>query len=236
MVEIVGTLRYLKEKIMNSEWIGEEYWVDPMNVKFDNIISTFNERHTPAEYEATMINIRDNGQSEPIQINSDNELCEDGVHRVKIAKELIRKVLCRKIDGSLPVAKRLAMANRNSTSGRSYNNAQKAVKALRYAILSGITTDLASKMFNVQRKITSAAATIKGLGLDSVLDEVMKTGGYKIDGIGRPIQDLKRIASHLKAENSREENRDEDKSNEPHIDYNELINTDSGRRWFWMKR
>ena len=212
-------------------WIGEPYMDDPETIRFDTEISTFNPPHSEAQYLATKMSIEKNGQNDWIHINSKTGLCEDGIHRVKIAIELGRQVLCRKINNDLPLETRLSIANKNIMAGRDFNPAQRAVQALRYSKKTKSKLNAAAEMFKVDRRLVGYAATISGLGRDDILDTLLKTGEYS-DGTSKPSSSIKKIARELKAA---AEQTIEDNSNKPDIDYEDYIYTEKGKAWFWKQ-
>ena len=212
----------------SSPWIGESYYLDPNNIVFDTEISTFNHRHSDKEYEATRTSIEGIGQERPIQINGRTDLCEDGVHRVRVAIELGIKILCRKINPELSFEERLLFANQNTTSGRDYTTSQKAIQALKLSEKTNIKANKAAIIFKVDSRQVSYAATIKGLGRSEMLDSIM--AGEPVFVNGKPTTSLRKIASVIKAE---EEDVIENTDERIEINYNDYIKTEAGKIKFW---
>lgn len=217
--------------MMNKE--RNIYVVSPSSVRFDQEMVEFNRVPDGTEYEATKLSISLVGQQDPIAINDQSGLCEDGRTRCRACTELGIEVKCVEIDGSIPKVERLAMYNINAMSGRDLTPAQKAIQAHKYAKLTNDSIDLCAKRFKSTTRNVSDANTIAGLGRTDILDAITAKGEWTRPTGGKPVKSLRTIASELRAE---QEVLKETIDNQVKIDYSELINTQRGKTQYWQLR
>lgn len=184
----------MKNKVI---FIGEQYYVNPTTIKFSSMANS-NKIQEESEYIGTKESILKTGQIKPIYINSSTGLCDDGRLRCRICTELGIDVKCVKINGSLDSLTSFLVCNENTTSGRGYSTAQRAIEALRRSKEYNIPFVQASKMMIVNPREVSYAATLSGFGYDSSLDEIMNTGSSKIDGMDRPTKSLETLCRYAK--------------------------------------
>lgn len=217
---------------MNDELItSTEYFMDPKLIAFDKQMIDFNRGYDIGEYESTKLSIMSIGQHNPIHINDQSLLCENGRQRVKICTELGIMVRCVKVNGLAPKAKRMDLYNMDQMSGRSLTVSQKAVQAHKYATALGISLDLSAKKHNVTVRAVYAVNSIAGLGRHDIIKDVAENG-YWINSNGTKMKDIKRIASELKSEMQELEIAREEST----IDYEGMINTEKGKSEFWKLR
>jgi len=216
----------------DSLYIGERYKVDPASIRFSQEMVEFNRVHSAEEYEATKLSIGSSiGQLNPICVNSETGLVEDGRHRVKICKELGIDVECVQINGKLPKKTRLEVYNIDAMSGRDLNTAQRAVQAHKFSLATDESLDVCAARFKTNKRAVNSANSIAGLGRSDVLDAIMIDGCWKKPD-GRCSKDLRVIVSILKAES-------EDITENvkvPEIHYEDYIDTPTGVVEFWKAR
>jgi hypothetical protein len=210
-------------------FIGEAYKVDPNTIKFDNDISTFNTKHNDREYEATKRSIEAIGQTNPILINSQTNLCEDGKHRVAICIELGIFVLCIKINGNLSVQERLLLANQNTTSGRDFTIQQKAIHAFKYSKKTGVKLYSSAKIFKVDKLQVGFIATIYACGRHDILEDLLLDKSISLGD--KFTKNLRTISSYVKKE--LEAKNLIELTDQLVTDYSKLIDTEAGKILYW---
>lgn len=208
---------------MSKYYIGDEYSIKPSSVRFDEAWINYNRRYNSAEYDAVKASIEKIGQSDAIMINSETGLCEDGYTRVQVCTELGIDIRCQLIDGSLDLAIRREVYMRNET-GRDYTVAQKAILAYQYMMLTKCKQSDAVKKHKITARELSAVVSIAGLKRQDVLDAIMKYKEW--DG----SQSLRTIANKLKKE---EEVVEIEYADTPKIEYEDMINTETGKAEYW---
>lgn len=211
--------------------VSAEYFMDPKLVVFDKQMIDFNREYDIGEYESTKLSIMSIGQHNPIHINDQSLLCENGRHRVKICTELGILVRCVKVNGHAQKAKRMDLYNMDQMSGRSLTVSQKAVQAHKYATAVGAQLDLSAKKHNVAVRAVYAVNSIAGLGRQDIIKDIADNG-YWVNSNGTKMKDVRRIASELKSEMQELEISREESS----IDYEGMINTEKGKSEFWKLR
>lgn len=212
--------------------MSEVYTKHPDDIVFDDKYSKFNPLHTPEQLEATRVHIAEVGQQDPILIL--NGQCIDGRHRTKIAKELGKMVLCKDVEPGLSEEKLVLLCNTNTTGGRDFDSAQKAIQALKFTTGFKVTVKAAAVHFQVNRKLVSYAATIKGFGRDDILDKLMenKTNRIQLENMERPSRSLELIAKFVKAES---ENKSIVVDDTERISWkaDAYIKTEAGKAWYY---
>lgn len=208
---------------VSSYYIGKPYTVKPSSIRFDQTWIEYNRKYNAIEYASIKDSIKTRGQIEPIAINSETGLCEDGRTRAQICTELGIDVLCVQINGALDVAARRDIYMRNDT-GREYNTAQKAVKAYQYMLLTNCKTIVAAKKHKVTDRDVNYAVTIAGLKRQDILDAIIN------DGVWEGSKSMRTIASKLKKE---EEVVEIEYADTPKIEYEDMINTETGKAEYW---
>jgi len=212
--------------------VGEKYTIKPSSVRFDQEMVEFNRVHTDEEYQATKLSISGPlGQTNPIIINSETGLCEDGRHRVKACTELAIDVVCVQIDGSVYKETRLEYYNLDAMSGRDLSPAQRAVQAHKFAKLTGVKLDLVAKKFKTNTRQVNDANAIAGLGREDVLTSIVNTGEWTMPS-GKISKSLRTIAAQLKSEAEHVV----EEAIEPTVNYEDLIRTEKGKAEFWRMR
>lgn len=211
------------------------YWIDPEDVKFDSKMSQFNTPKSASEYQSLKYQITNGVQEDPILIRGG--LCGDGVHRTRIAKELGRKVLAEDVDPNRTDKEYIIKCNKNTFGSRNLSTTQKAIKAYMLTLNFGYTDAEAIRNVglpigtkNVGHARTIAASPIgKELDILGVLDQdkVVTINGKTT----KSIDVARRLVKLYEEESLRKEA--EAKIKETQIDYNELVNTESGKDVFW---
>ncbi len=211
------------------------YWIDPEDVKFDSKMSQFNTAKSASEYQSLKYQITNGVQEDPILIRGG--LCGDGVHRTRIAKELGRKVLAEDVDPNMTDKEYIIKCNKNTFGSRNLSTTQKAIKAYMLTLNFGYTDAEAIRNVglpigtkNVGHARTIAASPIgKELDILGVLDQ---DKAVTINGkTTKSIDVARRLVKLYEEESLRKEA--EAKIKETQIDYNELVNTESGKDVFW---
>lgn len=212
--------------------VSNVYSVDPTTIVFDDKYVVFNPLHNELEYEATVESIKRLGQTDPILML--NGKCIDGRHRTKAAKELGIMVQCVDIDSSLSTKDIVLLCNRNVTSGRDYDSAQKAIQALRLVNEYGFPINKAATHMKINRKLVTYAATIKGYGREDLLVELMKDNKSKVQlrNMERASRSLELIAKHVKAEEE-EDTVVVDDSERVQWKPDAMIKTEAGKAWYY---
>ena len=210
------------------------YYLDPDTVKFDDKYVVFNPMHNELEYEATKLNIEKLGQLEPILML--NDVCVDGRHRTRIAKELNVQVLCTDLDDTMTEQEIIMMCNRNVMSGRDYDAAQKAIQALKLTDTYNMSAVTAAQLMKVPRKLVSYAATIKGYGRQDILDVLMrdKQNRIQLNNMERPSRSLELLAKFVKTEEEKATTV-VDNSERIQWDAEAYIKTEAGKAWYYER-
>ena len=208
------------------------YTLDPAEVKFDDKYVVFNPTHNELEYAATRQSIEKLGQLDPILML--DGMCVDGRHRVRSCKDLGIQVRAVDIDVATPEATILMLCNKNVMSGRDYDNAQKAIQALKLVNEYAIATVDAAKMMKIDRRLVSYAATIKGYGKDEILEKLLtsKTNKVQLQNMCAPSRSLELIAKYVKSE-AEEKTLVVNDSERIHWKPDALIKTEHGKAWYY---
>ena len=212
--------------------ISDVYTLDPKEVRFDDKYVVFNPTHNELEYAATRQSIEKLGQLDPILLLDGK--CVDGRHRVRACKDLAIPVRAVDIDVTTPESSILMLCNKNVMSGRDYDNAQKAIQALKLVNEYGIATLDAAKMMKIDRRLVSYAATIKGYGKNDLLEKLLssKTDKVQLANMPSPSRSLELIAKYVKAE-SEEKTLVVNDSERIQWKADALIKTEYGKAWYY---
>lgn len=208
---------------MSKYYVGDTYSIKPSSVRFDESWIGYNRRYNTTEYEAVKASIEKIGQSEPILINSETGLCEDGYTRTQICTELGLEVKCQQVDGTLDTAIRRELYMRNET-GRDYSLPQKAILAYQYMMLTKCKQFEAAKKHKITVRELTSVVSIAGLKRQDVLDSIMKHGEWE------GSKSLRAIVNKLKKE---EEVVEIEQSETAKIEYEDMINTETGKSAYW---
>lgn len=202
------------------------------SIIFDDKYVIFNPIHGDLEYRATLASIRELGQTDPILLLDGK--CIDGRHRTKVAKELGIDVLCEDIPSDMGEKEIILLCNKNVTSGRDYDSAQKAIQALKLVNEFGYKAKDAALFFKVDKRLVSYAATIKGYAQEALLSSMMQSKGHKIqlDTMERPSRSLELIAKHVKAM-SEDSNIVIDDTERIMWKPDAVIKTEVGKAWYY---
>lgn len=215
-----------------EKYTSKIYTKDPYDVKFSEKYVTFNPEHTELEYEATKASILLLGQEDPILMLKD--LCIDGRHRVKIAKELGGMVRCIDVNPMLTDTELVMLCNKNTTGGRDFTSAQKAIQALKLVNEYSWKMITASIALKVDRKLVSYASTIKGLGRDDILKALMEDKAVKLEGMKYASKSLEMLCKFAKI--AAEKEVIEDNSERPMFNPDGVIKTEAGKAWFYERK
>lgn len=216
-----------------DNFIGTEYYKDPSTIKFLDKYITFNPLHTPLEDAATKASILAIGQKDPIYIL--NGLCIDGRHRVKIALELGTHVKCIDVNPELNEQALIKLCNVNTTSGRDFTTAQKAIQALKLVTEFKFKVGDAAEAMKVPRKFVSYASTIRGYGRQDVLDALLADKEVLLEGMKYPSKSLELLCKYVKIDAEKEKVIED---NSERFDFNPeaYIKTESGKAWFYERK
>lgn len=218
---------------MIQQFIGQEYSLDPDDIKFNDRFVGKNKAHTGQQYETTKYMIQQYGQTHPIFIL--NGECIDGRHRTKIAKELGRGVKCIDVNPDLPDEELVVLCNINTMSGRDYNASQRAIFALyNFVVDLKLKAVTAAKMSKVDKRLISYASTIRGLGRDDILETLLEGKKVKLSNMTKASGSLEVLCKFCKAES--EEGVVEDTSKRVHYNPDSLIETEKGKAWYAAKK
>jgi len=209
-----------------------EYTLNPDTIVFDDKYVVFNPVHNELQYTATRDSIDKLGQLEPVLML--NGQCVDGRHRVRVASELGIMVRCEDIDSSTSEEDIIIRCNTNVMSGRDYDNAQKAIQALRLVNEYNMLVVTASKFMKVDRRLVSYASTIRGLGRQDLLDILMAGNKVQLGNMVRPSKSLEVICKHVKAE-TEETTIEIDDSERVVYNPDAAIRAEKGKSWFYEK-
>lgn len=210
--------------------MSKVYTKEPGTIRFDDSYVEFNPLHNKAQYEATKMSISKLGQQEPILML--DGLCIDGRHRVRIAEELGIMVRCTDIPSGTPKEDIIAKCNINVMSGRDYDNAQKAIQALKLVNEYNMSAVQAAKSMKVDRRLVSFASTIKGLGREDILAALLKGNKVHLPGMIRPSKSLEVLCKYVKTE-SEADTIEVDDSERVRFDPDAKIKTEQGKAWFY---
>lgn len=208
------------------------YTLDPSTIKFDDKYVVFNPLQSEEEYEATLASMQRLGQREPILMLDGR--CVDGRHRTKAAIELGIPVLCTDVAPGTSEEDLILLCNTNVTSGRDYDNSQKAIQALNLTRDYKIMAKDAATMFKIDKRMVSYAATIRGYNREDILTALVsdKKAKVQVAGMERPSRSLEVIAKFVKAE-SEEHLVVIDDSERVQWKPDALIKTESGKAWYY---
>lgn len=212
------------------------YEMNPEDIKFDPKFTNFNSPKNKEEYDGLKAMIFADKQYEPILVR--NGLCGDGTHRVKIAKELNRKVLCKDVDKDMSDHDYILACNRNTIGARNLSSAQKAIRGYKLVKEFGYTDAEAYKYLGITDKRTIGyVRTIVDSSYNSennILDKLDKGESVYISGKWtKSIDTAKRLIKMIEEDDMRV--KVEGNIVEPTIDYNEMIDTETGTELFWSK-
>jgi hypothetical protein len=211
-------------------FISEEYSIDPDTVTFNDEYVEFNELHTQAQYESTKLNIQENGQVTPIYML--NGRCIDGRHRTRVAKELGKYVKCIDVNPELHPDNIIMLCNENIMSGRDYNVAQKAIKALQLVVNRGMKLGKAAVLMKVDRRMVSYASTIKGYGRDDILEALLHNTKVRLNNMERPSGSLEVLCKMVKLEDE-VTTISEDTTERIYFDPEAIIKTERGKAEYY---
>lgn len=215
---------------------GKVYMVDPTTVKFDPKIAQFNKPKDEAEYLALKASIEKYGQQEPILMR--DELCGDGIHRVRAAMELGISVLAIDVDPSMTDKDFIALCNKNTFTARNDSPTQKAIKAYKLTkefgysdkealLFAGINSD--SKVIGYARFIDSTS-----YGKDyKVLEKLQSGDAVRIGTTFTKSLDMARRAI-AKMEEEELRARVDSSLVVPTIDYDTMLETEAAKERFWQ--
>ncbi len=212
------------------------YEKNPEDIRFDPKFSNFNYPKTQKEYDGLKALISNNKQTEPILIR--NGLCGDGVHRVKIAKELDRQVLCIDVDETMSDKEYILACNKNTIGARNLNSAQKAIRGYKLVKEFEYTDTEAVKYLGMNdRRSIGYARTIADspYGQDNNILNILDSGEsvFIANKWTKSIEVAKRLIKIVEEEQMQQEV--SENISEPEIDYNQMIETETGRELFWDK-
>ena len=218
--------------------ISDIYTVDPHKVKFDEKLITFNEAKDEASYASLLLQIKEDGQTKPIYIR--DGLVIDGRHRCKIAKELSIQVKAVDIDPALPDDKAIMLANDNIFGSRNNTSTQLAIKAFllvekfKFSDAKAITlTGLKDKKaIGYVRRIRASKYDKEYNLIDNLLqDKTVTIVDSKTGSVFRSksIDKVKRMIAKLEEEDLL----GDDVVITPTIDYDSMIDTETGKEIFW---
>jgi hypothetical protein len=93
------------------------------------------------------------------------------------------------------------MCNKNTMSGRDFDNTQKAIQALSLVNKHGIAIKESAVLMKVAMTQVSYASSIKGYGRQDILDDLMsdKKQKIKLDNMQSPSRSLEMLCKNLKA-------------------------------------
>jgi hypothetical protein len=220
--------------MVDNVYVSDVYYMEPSDVVFSEI-ATFNPLHSELSFESTKLSMIATGQMDPIFMITDSfgkKTSPDGRHRTKICQELGIKVKCIDINPNIDPVTLFRLCNKNTTSGRDFTASQRAIQALRFKRMNNSITSIeAAKMFKVDKRIVSYAATISGYGYDSMLMQILNGESISIEGLARPTSNIEIICRQLKKmkEINVVENVEERIKWEPEA----LIKTEAGKQWFY---
>lgn len=208
------------------------YNINPEMVKFDDKYVVFNPMHTELEYEATKANIITLGQLDPILML--NGLCIDGRHRTRIASELGIQVKAVDVDSTMKQEDIIILCNKNTMSGRDYDNSQKAIQALVLTTEYAVGIVASAKLMKVDRRLVSYAGTIRGFNRQDILDTLMKdkSNRVQLDGMRSPSRSLEILAKFVKMQ---EEKQTVVVDDNERVKWNpdSFIKTEIGKAWYY---
>lgn len=212
--------------------LSSNYYMDPDLIRFDDKYVIFNPMHNELEYEATKANIQKLGQLEPILML--NGICVDGRHRTRVARELGVQVLCSDLDNTMTEEEIIMTCNRNIMSGRDYDNAQKAIQALRLVNEYKMQIVAAARLMKIDRRLVSYASTIRGFNRADILDALMadKQNRIQLDNMERPSRSLEILAKYVKTVEERPKLVVDD-SERVHWDAEAAIKTELGKARYY---
>lgn len=216
--------------------MSKVYAVDPSKVKFDPKIAQFNKPKDEAEYLALKASIEKYGQQEPILMR--DELCGDGIHRVRAAMELGISVLAIDVDPSMTDKDFIALCNKNTFTARNDSPTQKAIKAYKLTkdfgysdkealLFAGINSE--SKVIGYARFIDSTV-----YGREYKILEKLQTGdAVRIGSIFTKSLDVAR-RSIAKMEEEELRARVDSALIIPTVDYDAMLETEAAKERFWQ--
>jgi len=214
-------------------FIGTAYSIDPDTVKFDTKLIEFNKEKKPEDYSALRRSIIKDKQSDPIFIK--DGLCGNGRHRVRICKELGINVIAIDVDPKISEKAYLELCNKDTFTARNDTPTQLAIKAYNMTKDYGYTDPEAMSTLGItNRNAIAYVRFIDSTRYSSLLDTLASGGKVNIDGAHTKSIDVakRKIAKILEEEAGLVEVVEID---EVQIDYNSLIETDTGIDWFWIE-
>jgi D-arabinose 1-dehydrogenase-like Zn-dependent alcohol dehydrogenase len=216
---------------------NEAYYIEPQSVKFDRKFIDFSTPKTEDEYNSLKYLIEKNGQERPIVMRGN--LCGDGFHRVKIAKELGRKVLAIDVDPDLSDSQMIQKCNLDTFGAKNPTPTQKAIHAYKLATTFGYSDAAAIKTVGLPKgtKVVGYVRTIANstIGKElNVVDTLSRNESVTISGkTTKSIEIAKRLIQLQEEELMRNKAEQELEKNEVVIDYNKLLKSESANEVFW---
>jgi len=222
--------------------ISDVYLVDPYKVKFDEKLVDFNESKDAASYESLLMQIKEDGQVTPIYIR--DGLVIDGRHRCKIAKELSIQVRAVDVDPALPDDKAVLLSNSNIFGGRNNSATQLAIKAFMLVEKFNFSDVKAISITGLKdKKAIGYVRRIKASKYDkkyNIIPTLLSGGAVQLmDPItntmfrSRSVDKVKRLVAKLE-EIDFLGDEEGDKLKTPTIDYDSMIDTETGKDMFWQ--
>ncbi len=217
--------------------VNDVYMVDASNIKFDEKIAGFNEIKTDDEYENMKKDISRRGQIDPLP--SRNGLVGDGRHRTRICDELGIQVKIYDIDPKMNDKDFVLLCNRSTMKSRNFSKTQLGISAYKLVKEYGLSDKQALEEVGLAQN-NKSIGYIRFIG-DSpygikynILKTLMKGEPVHInEKWTKSVETAKRLIGIIE-----EKEMIEDISNkikEPEIDYNTMIETETGQELFWDK-
>lgn len=216
-----------------NNFVGVEYTKDPSTIKFLDRYITFNPTHSNLEEAATKASILSIGQKDPILLL--NGFCIDGRHRVNIAKDLNVQVKCIDVNPELDEQSLIKLCNVNTTSGRDFNIAQKAIQALKLVTDFKFKISDAAEAMKISRKFISYASSIRGYGRQDVLDVLLEGKEVLLPNMKHPSKSIELLCKYVKVD-SEDSKLVVDNSERVEFNPDSIIKTEAGKQWFYEKK
>lgn len=218
--------------MIENKFIGAAYSVVPETVKFDVKIVEFNEKKSDSDYNALKRSIKRDGQTDPIFIK--DGLCGNGRHRVKICKELSINVIAIDVNPNLSDKAYLEMCNKDTFTSRNDSPTQLAIKAYIMTKEYGYEDAEAMATLGITNKNSIGYVRfIDNSRFSNILEDLAKGERVEVDGIfTRSIDVAKRKIAKI-IEEEQIDYAPIDRTNEVGIDYNDFMESDRMKDWFW---
>ncbi len=217
-----------------DKFVSKPYSINPEAVKYDTKLVEFNQVKTNAEYLSLYKSISKDGQIDPIFMK--DGLCGNGRHRAKIAAELGRQVVAIDINPKMSDKAYLELCNKDTFTARNDSPTQLAIKAYNMTKDYGYEDSEAMATLGItNRNAITYVRFIDNSRFAYILSDLSignkaKVGNSytkSIDVAKRKIAKIIELEQKIVVENT---------ENQVVIDYNKLINTESGIEWFWLER